>query len=90
MLGTTLKLVDNDDYYVERDGLFLPNPDLESLYESGAGLELHICGIVRIQDGSYLSVLGEGLAYTPELLEYVMRQGGGLRRRPASAKPTTT
>lgn len=74
VLGTTLKLVDNDDYYVERDGLFLPNPDLESLYESGAGLELHICGIVRIQDGSYLSVLGEGLAYTPELLEYVMRQ----------------
>ena len=74
VLGTTLKLVDNDGYYVERDGLFLPNPDLESLYESGAGLELHICGIVRIQDGSYLSVLGEGLAYTPELLEYVMRQ----------------
>ena len=74
VLGTQLKLVTNDSYYVEREGFFLPNPDLESLYESGDGLTLRICGIVRIKDGSYLSILSEGLAYTPALLEYVMEQ----------------
>lgn len=74
ILGKQLKLIANDDYYVEHEGFFLPNSDLDAVYDSDGATTLEICGIVRIKDGSYLAILGEGLAYTPQLLESTLEQ----------------
>lgn len=69
LLGLKLLFADNNDYYVETSGVYLPATDLEAVYESDSSIEVNICGIVRIIDGSYLTVLNEGIVYTPELME---------------------
>lgn len=72
VVGTELKLVLNDDYYQEMGGHFLPTTDLETAYNSQNSLTLTVSGILRIKEGSMLTILQEGVAYTEELAEYVL------------------
>lgn len=71
LLGIKIKSVLNDDYYKEYGQYFTPNMDLEYIYDEGSAQTLKICGIIRIKEGSYLEILREGIAYTPELSEYM-------------------
>lgn len=74
LLGLKIKAVFNDDYYKEYGQYFTANMDLESLYDNGKAQTLKICGIIRIKKDSYLEILKEGIAYTPEFADYIIEK----------------
>ncbi|MBR7142785.1 MAG: ABC transporter ATP-binding protein/permease [Clostridia bacterium] len=74
IVGKELKLVPNDDYYVEYMGKFIPNQDLQTVYNGANNHTLRICGIVRVNPDSTLPILQPGLAYPAELSELVVSE----------------
>ena len=78
IVGTTFKLVMNDDYYKELGNIFVPTQDLDEAFNSPDSMTLTISGILRIKEGSNLSamsssVVRDGIAYTSGLAEYVLK-----------------
>jgi putative ABC transport system permease protein len=73
---TILQVIPNDDYYSKSTfgSLYTAsNPsDYDSLYQSGAGTELTIVGILRPKEDSESSYLSPGIAYTTELTAAVV------------------
>ncbi|MGN0144067.1 MAG: ATP-binding cassette domain-containing protein [Clostridium sp.] len=68
IIGTTLKLVSNNDYYTGTDmGVFVPNTDYASIYNSDKNTELTITGIIKAKEENPFTVLSVGLAYSDEL-----------------------
>ncbi len=75
IVGMELKLVPNDDYYIElkeMPGMFTVNLDTQALYDSENALTLRICGVTRLQADSAMTILSDGLAYLPELADHVI------------------
>lgn len=71
ILNLSYKLVMNDNYYQEIAGRYTITPNLEEAWDSADSITLNVCGIIRIKEGSMLTILEEGLAYTDELAEFV-------------------
>lgn len=70
IIGTTLKSVKNNDYYVKTDlGIYSITKDLETAYKSDDSTELKISGIIRKKEDVYLAVLPEGIAYSDQLAQ---------------------
>lgn len=76
-IGRTFKLIDNNDYYVERDGFFDKKIDDDDVYEQmyeNAADELKIVGVIRSKKGAEVSYVSNAICYTPELAEYVVEK----------------
>lgn len=70
IIGTTLKSVKNNDYYVKTDlGIYSITNDLEAAYKKDDSTELKISGIIRKKEDVYLAVLPEGIAYSDQLAQ---------------------
>ncbi|WNS40707.1 ABC transporter ATP-binding protein/permease [Paenibacillus sp. MMS20-IR301] len=70
LVGTQLKLVMNNDYYVKNGEQFVVNgtaANLIDLYNSPKAVTLNIVGVLRGQEGSRISTLSPGLVYSDEL-----------------------
>lgn len=73
IVGTTVNLVHNDDYYTELPtGNFIPNQDLAGLYNNSNNTTLTIAGILRVNEDSNMNLLAPGIAYSDELSEQLI------------------
>ncbi|MDD4699220.1 MAG: ATP-binding cassette domain-containing protein [Oscillospiraceae bacterium] len=69
VVGTELKLIDNDDYYTKTNmGNFVPANDYDDMYDSSKSVTLKISAIVRRKSESKIGLLGTGLAYSDKLV----------------------
>ncbi len=73
IVGTEIKLIANDDYYVETEiGNFMPGNNYDEMYDSKDSIALKITGIVRLKSGISLGVLGNGIAYSDKLVQRII------------------
>ncbi|WP_310829569.1 ABC transporter ATP-binding protein/permease [Paenibacillus pedocola] len=72
IVGREFKLIYNDDYYIESDGMFKLNgnaANLSTMYNNGNAVTLKISGIIRKQQDSPMSTMSAGIAYSDSLAE---------------------
>ena len=72
ILNSTIKLVYNDNYYVNYGNYYIPSNDLESVYNDENNLTLKVVGIIRLKSDFPSYVASSGIMYTNKLLEDVM------------------
>ncbi|MDD4495289.1 MAG: FtsX-like permease family protein, partial [Eubacteriales bacterium] len=76
IIGTEIKLISNDDYYVKTDlGNFVPGADFERMYGSEDSLTLRISAVVRQKKGDDLAMLKNGIAYSDSLTTKIIDRG---------------
>lgn len=97
IVGTKLKVVANDDLYVEgENGLFAEKTDsaaLKELYlapESETNLEIEVVGVLRPKEGTQLALLSTGINYTSELTQYLLDVNSKSRIVEAQSANTST
>jgi len=73
IVGMQIKLVPNDVFY-EKTPLdtFMPNSDLNAMYDNSANTTLTITAVVRQKEDSNMAFLGSGLAYSDALVDEVL------------------
>lgn len=70
LVGRELKLILNNDYYVQQGDRFTVNGSaakLKELYNSDNAITLKIAGVIRAQEDSKMSTMAAGIAYSDEL-----------------------
>lgn len=72
LFDVELKVVLNDDLYKSLGMYYTMNSDLESLYNNDNNLTLKIVGIIRGKEDKKLITNGTGIAYTEELVDYIV------------------
>lgn len=79
IVGTKLRVVANDDLYVEGDDGYFAEKDTSSEYEelfnapvSETNLEIEVVGVLRPKEGVQLALLPLGINYTSELTQYLL------------------
>lgn len=60
ILGKEIRLIDNDEYYLERNQYFMMNTDYDSMYDKGKSLT--IVGIVRAKEDSLLGTIMQSIS----------------------------
>ena len=73
IIGTELKIVPNDDYYVKTElGSFMPDTDYNAMHNSPDAITVRIAGIVRQKSDVSIGLLADGVAYSDELSQMVI------------------
>ncbi|MEK0088835.1 ATP-binding cassette domain-containing protein [Tetragenococcus halophilus] len=73
VVGTTVKLAYNDAFYEELPtGNFIPNQDLDEVYDNEDNEELTISGVIRNKESSTMDLLAPGIAYSDTLAQKVI------------------
>lgn len=73
LVGTEMQLIYNDAYYQELPtGNFVPNQDLNTIYDNSNNETLTISGILRIKEDSPMDLLATGIAYSDQLAQKVI------------------
>ena len=73
IVGTEFKLITNNDYYQKTEmGNFLPRSDYKAMYGSKNNITLKISGIVRLKPDVSLGILGNGIAYSDNLVQHIL------------------
>lgn len=73
IIGYGLKLILNDDYYVQNGDYFMINgtaSNLIDIYNSENAILLNIVGIVRAGEDASMAALSEGIAYSDSLSKF--------------------
>ena len=70
IIGKTIKVALNDDFYVKMGDYFVRNPDLKSVYDNS--ITLTVSGILRMKEDFPSYVASASLCYTDELLDEVI------------------
>ena len=97
IVGTKLRVVANDDLYVEGDDGYFAEKDTSSEYEelfnapvSETNLEIEVVGVLRPKEGVQLALLFSGINYTSELTQYLLDINSKSRVVEAQAANTET
>lgn len=72
VLKQELKLVLNDEYYHQVGEYFIPNKDLESLYNNEKSITIKVQAIIRCKEDKEMMSDSSGIAYTNALTELVI------------------
>ena len=72
ILYQELKVVGNDDYYLQYGSIFVPNQDLEKLYQNKNNITLKVQAIIRGKSDKEMITNGSGIGYTNALTELVI------------------
>ena len=72
ILNQELKVVGNDDYYLQYGSIFVPNQDLEKLYQNKNNITLKVQAIIRGKSDKEMITIGSGIGYTNALTELVI------------------
>lgn len=72
ILNQELKVVGNDDYYLQYGSIFVPNKDLEKLYQNKNNITLKVQAIIRGKSDKEMITNGSGIGYTNALTELVI------------------
>ncbi len=67
-----LKVIVNDDYYQKIGSNFIPNQDLEKMYNSTNSITVKVQAIIRGKDGKEMVTNNSGLGYTNALTEAII------------------
>ena len=70
IIGKTIKVALNDDFYVKMGDYFVRNPDLKSVYDNS--ITLTVSGILRMKEDFPSYVASASLCYTDELLDEII------------------
>jgi len=72
-IGKEYKLILNNEYFIKYGNSYLPNMmNLNSLYDHKNAVTLKVTGIIRMSEDTQFGILTEGLAYTEELVDFVI------------------
>ena len=72
-IGKEYKLILNNEYFIKYGDSYLPNMmNLNSLYDHKNAVTLKVTGIIRMSEDTQFGILNEGLAYTEELVDFVI------------------
>lgn len=74
ILKKELKVVINDDYYINRNNFFQINQNYQEMYESKNSITLKIQAIVRGKEGKELITSGTKIAYTSNLIDIIIEK----------------
>ena len=72
IMSKELKVVLNNDYYIKVGNYFIPNQNLEELYNNENNITLKIQAIIRGKEDKEILTSGTGLAYTNALTKLVI------------------
>lgn len=73
IVGTQYRVVSNNDYYQKTQyGSFVPSSDYRAMYESENSFPVTISGVVRPREGTTMSLLATGIAYSDRLSEWII------------------
>lgn len=72
ILNQELKVVGNDNYYLQYGSIFVPNQDLEELYQNKNNITLKVQAIIRGKSDKEMITNGSGIGYTNALTELVI------------------
>jgi putative ABC transport system permease protein len=73
IVGMEFKLITNNDYYQETEfGNFMPQTDYDAMYKSDNNLTLKIAGIIRLKEDVTIGILGNGIAYSDNLVQRIL------------------
>ena len=72
ILNQELKVIGNDDYYLQYGSIFVPNQDLEKLYQNKNNITLKVQAIIRGKSDKEMITNGSGIGYTNALTELVI------------------
>ena len=72
VLNKEIKVVLNDDWYIDNNNYFIPNFNYEELYNNENNLTLKIVGIIRGKEDAKLVSASSGIAYTESLIDYIV------------------
>ncbi len=72
IIGKELKVITNDNYYLEKAGHFTINDDLNKVYDNKDNLTLKVSGIIRLKENIKFAVLSEGIGYREDLIESLL------------------
>ncbi|MDQ0359352.1 ABC transporter ATP-binding protein/permease [Breznakia pachnodae] len=64
ILNSELKLITNDNYYIEYNGNFVPDNQLESLFNNQNSISLPVQAIIRAKEGKELLSSSNSIYYT--------------------------
>lgn len=72
IIGLELQLIQNNDFYIETEfGGFMPNPNLQAVYESDNAQTITITGVFRLKEDTF-GMLNPGIIYSNRLLEEII------------------
>ncbi len=71
LIGQEFKIVLNDDYYQNIGNFYVPNQDLEKLYNNENSITITVSGILRPKDG-VVTFVQSGIAYDEDLMNHVI------------------
>lgn len=74
ILKKELKVVINDDYYINRNNFFQINQNYQEMYESKNSITLKIQAIIRGKEGKELITSGTKIAYTSNLIDIIIEK----------------
>lgn len=69
-----LKFIPNNDYYIEQNGFFIPNQDIEELYNSDNSITIKVQAIIRGKKGKEVITTGKGIGYTNALSNLIIEK----------------
>lgn len=73
LLNTDFQLIANDVYYQKTMfGTFMPNQDLDAVYDQKSNITVKIVGVVRKKEDVEIGLLGTGVAYSDALTQMVI------------------
>ncbi|MFC6164362.1 ATP-binding cassette domain-containing protein [Lactiplantibacillus dongliensis] len=74
LVGTTIKVVANNDYYQELPtGNYLPNKLTKSMYNKSANQTIKVVGILKAKNKDSENVLATGIAYSDQLSKNIIQ-----------------
>lgn len=74
LVGTTLKLVHNNDYYQKLPtGTYLPKTANQALYNNANNQTLTISGILQVRNKASENILANGIAYSDQLTQNIIQ-----------------
>ena len=71
-IGKEFKVIPNDLFYSQVQGLYLPNTDYEAMYQDQDAVAIKIVGILRVNEDATSEILNVGIGYTPALTQYIL------------------
>ena len=74
ILNQEIKIILNDDYYIQNGDFFIPNTDYESLYNNENSITIKVQAIIRGKESKKMLTQGSGIAYTNALVDLVISQ----------------
>ncbi|MCR5491959.1 MAG: ATP-binding cassette domain-containing protein [Bacilli bacterium] len=74
LLGRKFRVLANDDYYQESNGIYSPRTDYDAMYESSSSASpfAEVKCILRVKESASSSFLSTGLGYPSILTEYLL------------------